>query len=139
MHGIAFSILYLILAIVWFVALVFLVMVGLFIGLIIGLLVLFWIIGGLNTLLADAVWGMSLRSDWKSLLFHGFALFFVLLIAHIPAFIINLAAQNIVIYAMVFIVYAFIDGFLARSVAEMWEGEEPQYVPEASEEPTETV
>ena len=70
LHGISFSFLLLVLAIVWIIIAV--ALVGFIIGLIIGLLVLFYIMGGINAVLTDLIWGVSIKTDWKSLLAHGF-------------------------------------------------------------------
>jgi hypothetical protein len=83
-HGILFSGLFLVLGIIWAVILAVLIVIGLFIGFIIGIIVLFFIIGGLNVLLTGSIWNISVKSDWKSLLAHGFVLFIALLIANIP-------------------------------------------------------
>lgn len=117
LHGILFSGLFLVLGIVWAVIFVFLVVAGLFIGFIIGVIVLFLIIGGLNTLLADFIWGILVNDDWKSLLLHGFVLFITLLIASIPSFIINQTAPSLVTSIILFLIYCFIDGFIAKNVA----------------------
>ena len=97
--------------------------IGLFIGLIIGLLVLFLIIGGLNAALTDFVWQIPIKSDWKSLLVHGFVLFIVLLIASVPSLIIPSPATMIVI----FIIYGVIDGFIAKNIAGYWEEDEEDF------------
>lgn len=123
LHGILFSGLMLVLAFVWAILFVVLVVAGFIIGLIIGILVLFIIIGGLNNFLTDAIWGIRIKSGWKSLLGHGFILFIVLIVAHIPAIIINLVAPNVVTTVVVLVAYAFIDGFLAKSIAGYWEEE----------------
>jgi len=126
LHGIAFSVLLLLLGFVWAVILVVLVVVGLFIGLIIGLIVLFFIIGGLNAFLTDFIWSIPVRSDWKGLLGHGFVLFLVLLIVGIPSYLVAIVAPGIVTSIVMFVAYAFIDGYVAKNVGKMWESEEEQ-------------
>jgi len=88
--GILFSGLFLVLGIIWAVIFAVLIAIGLFIGFIIGIIVLFFIIGGLNVLLTSCIWNILVKSDWKSLLAHGFILFIALLIASIPSLIIKL-------------------------------------------------
>ena len=121
LHGILFSILFLVLGIFWALILVVLVAIGFFIGLIIGLLVLFFIIGGLNAALTNFVWHTPIKSDWKSLLAHGFVLFIVLLVVSVPSLIIGFAIPSIVTTIVLFIVYCFIDGFVAKNIAGYWE------------------
>jgi hypothetical protein len=55
-HGLAFSLMFLVLAIVWVFLLIILVGIGFFIGLIIGLGLLFLIIGGLNSFITSLLW-----------------------------------------------------------------------------------
>jgi|YelNatPaOPRAMG01_1025707.scaffolds.fasta_scaffold03275_14 hypothetical protein len=126
LHGILFSILFLGLAFFWALILAALVAIGLFIGLIIGLLVLFLIIGGLNVALTDFVWQIPIKSDWKSLLAHGFVLFMALLVVSVPSIIIRLAIPSIVTTIVLFIVYCFIDGFVAKNIAGYWEEEDEE-------------
>ena len=121
LHGILFSGLFLVLGIVWAVIFAVLIVVGLFIGFIIGVIVLFFIIGGLNALLTSFVWGISVKSDWKSLLVHGFVLFIALLIASIPSFVINLIVPSLVTSIVIFLIYCFVDGFVSKNVAVFWE------------------
>lgn len=123
LHGILFSIIMLVLAFVWTLIFVLLIAVGLFIGLIIGVIVLFLILGGLNSFLADLIWDISTKTEWMSLLGHGFILFITLIIAHIPAMIINLIAPGLATTIVLFIVNTFFDGFVAKNVAGWWEKE----------------
>jgi hypothetical protein len=126
LHGIAFSVLLLLLEFVWAVALAVLVVIGLFVGLIMGLILLFFIIGGLNVFLTDLIWSISVRSDWKGLLSHGFVLFLVLVIVGIPSYLVAISAPSLVTSIVLFVVYAFIDGYIAKNVAKTWESEEDQ-------------
>jgi len=121
LHGVSFSFLRLVLAIVWTIIAVALVFIGFIIGLIIGFLVLFYIIGGINAVLTDLIWGVSIKTDWKSLLAHGFVLFILLIIAAIPQFIISSVVPSLATKIVMFIIYCFIDGFIAKSVAGQWE------------------
>jgi len=121
LHGILFSGFFLVLGIVWAVILAVLIVVGLFIGLIIGIIVLLFIIGGLNVILTTAIWHISVKSDWKSLLVHGFVLFIVLLLVNSPSFIIKIIAPDWIISIVVFLIYCFIDGFASKKVASYWE------------------
>ena len=120
-QGFLFSLLFTGLAIVWVFLVVALVMIGLIIGLIIGFLILLFIIGGLNAVLTGWIWHTSIRTDWKALLVHGLILFIVLIIAHIPAFIVDVAVPSWATTLVLFIVYCFIDGFIAKKVAGYYE------------------
>jgi hypothetical protein len=126
LHGIAFSGLFLLLGLVWVVIFAVLVVIGFFIGFIIGLIVLFFIIGGINAFLTDLMWSISVRTDWKGLLSHGFVLFLVLVMVGIPSYLVTLAAPSLVTSIVLFFVYAFIDGYIAKNVAKTWESEEEQ-------------
>jgi len=125
LHGILFSILGLVLVFLWAVLLIVLVVIGLFIGLIIGLLVLFFIVGGLNSFLTNIIWNMPVKTDWKSLLTHGFILSILLLVVHVPSMIVSLAAPSIATTIVLFVIYAFIDGLVAKRTAALgWREEE---------------
>jgi len=131
LHGILFSGLYFILWVLWGVLFFVLVFAGLIIGFIIGFLVLFLLMGLLNSVLSEFIWDISLKSDWQSLLAHGFVLFIVLLAASIPTRLIMLGSPNLVIVIGIFVVDCFVYGFIARFLAENWV-EEESYV-ESSE------
>ena len=120
-HGIAFSLLFTILAIIWAFILLILVSLGWFIGLIIGLGILMLIIGGLNSFLTDLLWFPVKKSFW-SILGHGIILFIVLLIVN-GIFVIapTLIFPGIATTIIVFIVGSFMDGFVAKKVAGFWE------------------
>ena len=120
LHGILFSIIFLVLALVWVFIFALLVVVGLFIGFIIGFIVLFFILGGLNSILTVRIWSIPIKTEWMILLGHGFVLFIALIIAHIPATVINLVVPDLTTTIVLFIVYAFIDGFVAKNVASWW-------------------
>ena len=127
LHGIAFSILYLALAFVWVILLVVLVIVGFFIGLIVGLVLLFFIVGGLNSFLTNLIWSVPIKTDWKSLLLHGLVLFTLLLIANIPNIIVNFLFRNLGLQIVLFLIYAFVDGFVARNSANWWKKPPEEY------------
>lgn len=125
-HGILFSLLLLGLEIVWAFILAFLAVIGFLIGLIIGLILFFILIGGLNTFLMVHVWDTSMKTDWKSLLVHGFALFIALIVAGIPRFVINFFMPSLIAAIVMFIIYCFIDGFVAKEVGNNWEESEEE-------------
>ena len=113
----------LVLGLAWALLLMMLVGVGFIIGLIIGLVVLFILVGGLNSFLTDMIWDIPVKTDWKNLLSHGFALIVVLLIAEIPGFLVRSYVPSLATTAVLFIIYAFVDGFLGKNVGGFWEEE----------------
>ena len=126
LHGIAFSVLLLLLEIGWVFIFVLLTVIGYLIGIILGLIVLFFIIGGLNAFLTEFIRSIQMRSDWKGLLSHGFVLFLVLLVVGIPSYLVAIVAPGIVTSIVMFVAYAFIDGYVAKNVGKTWEMEEEQ-------------
>jgi hypothetical protein len=120
-QGVLFSIIYTVLFIVWVFLAAILVVVGFIIGLIIGFVLLFFIIGWLNAVLTDWIWNTPIRTDWQDLLAHGFILFFGLLFAHVLGTLINYALPGLATLVVLFVVYCFIDGFIAKSIAEYYE------------------
>lgn len=132
-HGIAFSLLFTILAIAWVFILLILISLGWLIGFIIGLGILILIIGGLNSFLTDLLWFPVITSFW-SIVGHGILLFIALAIAN-AVFVLapSLVFPGIATQIVTFIIGSFVDGFVAKKIAGLWE-EEPEGVPEAIEE-----
>jgi len=112
------------LAIVWAIVLVVLLMVGFIIGLIIGFVILLFIMSWLNAGLTSWIWDIPMRTDWKSLLAHGLVLLIALIVVEIPAIIVNYAVPSVVTMVVMFVIYCFIDGFVAKKVAEYYQGDE---------------
>jgi hypothetical protein len=104
---------------------------------------LFFIIGGLNSFLTFVIWSVDVKTNLKSLLAQGSVLAIMLLIAHIPTlathYLVPGLATTIAIPLLIlinpllltigpdlatmivlFIIYSFIDGFIARTVAGLW-------------------
>jgi hypothetical protein len=123
-QGILFSLILTGLAIVWAVVLVVLLVVGFIIGLIIGFVILLFIMGWLNAGLTNWIWDIPIRTDWKSLLAHGLVLLIALIVVEIPAIIVNYAVPSVVTMVVMFVIYCFIDGFVAKKVAEYYQGDE---------------
>ena len=109
--------------IAWAFLIAALLLVGYMIGLVIGILVLLFIIGWLNAGLAGMIWNVSIRTDWKSLLAHGFALLLALLVAHVPTIIVNSAVPGLAGTVVMFVVNCFIDGFVAKGITGYWREE----------------
>ena len=99
-HGLAFTILFFVLGLMWFGVLIFLVSVGFIIGLIIGLVVLFVIIGFLNSAITTYLW-FDVKGGIWSFFVHGFVLALSLVIANsILVFIPNLVFPSILTYVV---------------------------------------
>jgi len=119
-HGLLFSIFGLIIGIVLGVILLGLVVFAALIGLIIGFLILFLVLGAVNKFLMDSIWSIQVNDDWESLLVHGFALAIAFLVVSIPSFIIRLYAASLPTTIVLFIIYCFIDGYVAKAVGSYW-------------------
>ncbi len=129
-HGFAFSIIFIGLVFIWAVIFALLVVLGSIIGFILGFVVLFFFLGGLNSFLTDLIWSISIKTAWKSLLGHGFLLFILLIIVHIPATVIAFIVPGLATTIALFIFNAFIDGFIAKSVAGWWKKEDLEHAKE---------
>ncbi|MGD0977902.1 MAG: hypothetical protein ABR962_02045 [Candidatus Bathyarchaeia archaeon] len=135
LHGIAFSVLLALSTIVWaFVAASLVIigftvglMLGVLIGLILGFILFLFIAGGLNILLTEFVWKVSIRQNWKAILGHGLVLFVVLVLIGIPSIIINFLVPSWVTIIVVYIAYCFVDGFVAKKVAFVWKSDGTPY------------
>ncbi len=133
LHGIAFSVLFLLLGIGWAVILLILVSLGFIIGLLIGLVLLFLIVGYLNSFITSLLWFEVKRGFWD-LLFHGVVLFIILLIVNaIFSLAPNLAVPGMATTVVSFIITSFLYGFVAKKVAGWWESEYRKGVPEVAE------
>lgn len=104
---------------------IFAVLIGLalFIGFILGFIVFLFVTGGINFFLARAIWSVPAKSGWKSLLAQGFLLFVLLTIVGIPSGIVNLFEPDLATMIVLFFVYSFIDGLVAKRVAGSLEQE----------------
>jgi hypothetical protein len=118
LHGLVFSIVMFGIVIGWAVVLVFLVVVGSVIGLIIGVLALAYVIGWLNVNLSSYFWHIRSDSKWTALLAHGFLLLIALIVVGIPQLLFTTVVPGILTSILLFIVYCFVDGFVAKNVAE---------------------
>jgi hypothetical protein len=104
----------------WAILLVVLISVGLFIGLIIGFVLLFFFLGYVNAGITSFIWDVEIRTDWKSAFLHGLVLFVAFVIVNIPSVVLNYVFQGIATTIVLFLVYCFIDGFVARKIAGNW-------------------
>jgi hypothetical protein len=126
LHGILFSVILLVFWVyIGFVVAAILIFGLSFVGLMIAFVFLFFVMGGLNALLYNFVWNVSIQLDLISLLGHGFLLFVSLVAAHSPVFVLSLVWQpmvpSILIIITTFVPYCFISGFVAKKVGERWE------------------
>lgn len=126
LHGILFSLMLLGLSYVWLIVFALLTYIGAFIGVIIGVIVFFFFIGCLNAFLTDKIWSFYVKTDWKSLLAHGFVLSILLIIVSSPSIVINLLIPNLATIIVLFVINTFIEGYVARNIAASWEEEEYQ-------------
>jgi len=118
LHGFAFSLLFTVLTFVWIFLLGFLVIFGAILGLIIGIVILILAVGALNGFLAGAIWDFETNSSFWSLFFHGLALLSLLLVVNIVITIVfSLAFPGLIAIVAIFILQAFADGYLAKTVA----------------------
>lgn len=132
-HGIAFSILFLILTIAWVFILVVLVSFGFIIGLIAGVGLLFLIIGDLNSVITTHLW-FGVKTSFWDLFFHGLVLFIILLVVNgIFVTVPSLVFPGIATTVVTLIITTFIDGFVAKKVAEWWRGEYREAISKAIE------
>ncbi len=130
-HGAAFSLLTMVLAVVWaIVALIMIVLsviggiLGILAGGVAALGILFIAIGWLNAQISQYIWKIQVKQKWLSLLGHGFLLFIAIAIAGIPSMIISgmMWAADLftyVVYTIVnFLIYSLVDGYICKRVAE---------------------
>ncbi len=118
MHGLAFTVILYGLTFVWTSVLPFLTAIGSRIGLVVGFVVFIFILGGLNSLLAQNIWSFSIKTKWTSLLGHGVVLLIGLITTYIPYIIIERIWPSFTISMLFFEV--FIDGIVAKNVASWW-------------------
>ncbi len=132
-HGITFSMLFLILGIVWVFVFAFLVIAGFIIGLIIGIGVLFLIVGSINSIITDFLW-FSVKTSFWDTLFHGLVLFIILLIVNgIFVTVPSLVFPGIATTLITLVIATFLNGFVGKKVAEWWKQEYRESIPEAIE------
>jgi hypothetical protein len=114
-------VLLLVLEFLWAFFSVFLVAIGSFIGLIIGILLLFLIVGAVNSVVSRFVWGFSMKDSAVSIFFHGLVLFLILLAVDVAFLLLALVfLENPIVTALRLIVGCFFYGLIGKKVAEMW-------------------
>jgi ABC-type dipeptide/oligopeptide/nickel transport system permease component len=121
-HGMAFSTLFLVLAIAWIFVLSFLVGVGAIIGFIIGFVLLFLMVGFLNSVVTSYLW-FKVKFGFWDFLFHGFVLFVTLLILNVIITVPTLVLPGIATTVITYIITTFVEGFVAKKLAGWWQEE----------------
>jgi len=121
-HGIAFSLLFLVLSFMWTVVLALLVGLGSVIGLILGFALLFLMIGYLNSEITKLLW-FDVKTETLSLLGHGLVLFLVLLPIDFVFIMMYLAFPYPLFLIVRFLLQTIPYGFVAKKVAGLWEDE----------------
>lgn len=122
LHGVLFSLFFLVLGLVWVFVTVLLVSLGSIIGLLIGIGLLFLVIGYANTILGVQIWNIEMKTGMMDMFFHGMVLFTLLFAVNlITTFLPNQLVPGIATRFGTFIISAFIDGFLGK-VAASWFG-----------------
>jgi multiple sugar transport system permease protein len=131
-HGLLFSIINLTLSLVWVFFLTGVAVFVPFLGLVVGILgilgltivvflIYFFVEAGINTFLTKRIWKIPIISDWKSLIVHGFVLFVALLVVSAPLLIVILYVPSLPVAVVLFLLYCFVDGYVAKSVASSWQ------------------
>lgn len=124
LHGILFSVLFLLLGFAWVFITILLVSLGAIIGLIIGIGLLFLIAGFINTVLGVHLWNIEAETGFWSIFGHGLVLFILLSIANlITSFLPNLAFPGTATFVVTFIITTSLNGVIGKNVAS-WFGHE---------------
>lgn len=121
-HGIAFSTLFFVLAIVWALALDFLTITGAIIGFIIGLVLLFLMVGFVNSLVTSYLW-FKVKFGFWDFLFHGVVLFITLFVLDVVVTVPTLVSPGIATTVVTYIIATFVHGFVAKKLAGWWQEE----------------
>ncbi len=121
LHGIVFAAINLVAVIFWAFLLVVLVVLGFILGLIIGFVLFFFFLGYVNAGITSWIWHIDMKTDWKSAFMHGLVLFIVLGLVNSPSLVLSLVFPGIPTAMAIFLIYCFIDGFVARKIAGNWE------------------
>lgn len=132
-HGIVFSILFLILTLAWVFVLVLLTAIGFIIGLIIGFGLLLLIVGFLNSGITSLLW-FEVKTSFWDLFFHGLVLLIVLLILDVIIVTLpSLAIPGTATRVVTLVISSFLYGFVAKKVDGWWELEYREGIPKAIE------
>lgn len=130
LHGIVFSLLFFILVFFGVFLTLFLVIIGSWLGLIIGIVFILFLIGALNVGLTEIIWGTIVGTGLIRLLAHGVLLLILLVLAGLPSSLVRNISPGLATTIIMFVIYCFIDGFIARKVALIFEesdGDSPRW------------
>jgi hypothetical protein len=130
LHGIAFSLLFFVLVFFGVFLTFFLVTIGSWLGLIIGIVFILFLIGALNVGLTEIIWGTMVGTGPIRLLAHGVLLLILLGLAGLPSSLVRNISPDLPTTIIMFVIYCFIDGFIARKVALIFEesdGDSPRW------------
>ena len=118
LHGIAFSLLFVILGIAWAFVLVLLIGFGSFIGLIIGIVLLLLIVGVLNAALGAFLWDIDAGGKgWSGMFFHGLVLFVILLITELAvSYLPNQICPGTATFVITLIIRTLLYGIIGKTV-----------------------
>jgi len=122
-HGAVYSLLMLVLVVVWAFLMIIMVVLGSIIGLVASFAILFMMVGWLNAQISQYIWKIHVKQKWLSLLGHGFLLFIVIAIAGIPSMIIDMMMWSADVFTYVmftivnFFIYSLVDGYICKHVA----------------------
>lgn len=81
-HGVAFSLLFMVLSLAWAATFLVLLLLGSLIGLVIGIGLLMLVVGAVNTVITELLWFHIKHTFWAIFL-HGLALFVILLLIEV--------------------------------------------------------
>jgi len=126
-HGLAFSGLISLALIIWLfigfslvVVMPFLTIVGIVIALIVSFALLLVMLGGLNATLTESIWHVPIDQSWSHVVVHSILLMLMLILVGVPSAAISFLVPSWVTSVLLFIVYGFVDGFVAKEVAFIW-------------------
>lgn len=115
-HGISFSIMLSFVSILWVFMLAVFLALGYIIGLVLAFGVLFLMMGAINTILTSGIWDAHIEAGVATMLVHGFSLFIILFVANFPSIFLLTYFPGIVIQVGLILVYAFVDGYIAKGL-----------------------
>ena len=130
LHGIVFSLLFFVLVFFGVFLTFFLVIIGSWLGLIIGIVFILFLMGALNVGLTEIIWGTIVGAGLLRLLVHGVLLLILLVLAGLPSSLVSYISPGLATTIIMFVIYCFIDGFIARKVALIFEesdGDSPRW------------
>ena len=131
LHGIVFSLLFFVLVFFWVFLTFFLVTIGSWLGLVIGIVFILFLMGALNVGLTEIIWGTMIGASLKSILAHGILLLILLGLVGLPSsLVLYNVSPGLATTSIMFVIYCFIDGFIARKVALIFEesdGDSPRW------------